>query len=191
MRTMTRRGFIRNSVAMATVTAAAQSAQGAGADGGMFRAGVAVRDITPGPGLPMWGYSDRPGAATGTLDPLFARTVVFGADDEQVAVIALDLGRVPVRPVCDRIRVRAEQAGVSEVFFVASHTHHGPIMEIEGMPHVAAIEKAICECIEEAAAGLVPARMGVGRAKVDVAHNRRSITAISKSKWISESRRPS
>ena len=189
---MTRRGFIRNSAAMATVTAAARSAHGAGTEGGVFRAGVAVRDITPPPGLPMWGYSDRPGAATGTLDPLFARTVVFGAGDGQVAIVALDLGRVPVRPVCDRIRVRAGQAGVQDVFFVASHTHHGPVMEIEAMPHVAAIEKAIGQSIEEAAATLAPARIGVGRATIDVAHNRRIITEDGRCLmlWRNEPRKP-
>ncbi len=189
---MSRRGFIRNSAAMAAVTAAAPSAHGAGSGDGVFRACVAVRDITPPPGLPMWGYSDRPGAATGTLDPLFAKAVVFGADDKQAAVVALDLGRVPTLGVCERIRVRVARAGVREVFFVASHTHHGPLMEIESMPHIPAIEKSICECIEEAAAGLAPAQIGVGRTTIDVAHNRRIITEDGRCLmlWRNESRKP-
>jgi hypothetical protein len=65
-------------------------------------------------------------------------------------------------------------------------------MEIEAMPHNAAIEKAIAESIQEAAAGLEPVRMGVGRTTIDVAHNRRIITEDGRCLmlWRNEARKP-
>ncbi len=51
-----------------------------GLQGATFRAGVAKVDITPPPGLPMYGFFDRikdNKLATGTLDPLYARALVI------------------------------------------------------------------------------------------------------------------
>jgi len=41
--------------------------------GATFRAGVARTDITPPPGVRLWGYSDRKSPATSTLDPRYTR----------------------------------------------------------------------------------------------------------------------
>ncbi|MBN2311202.1 MAG: neutral/alkaline non-lysosomal ceramidase N-terminal domain-containing protein, partial [Candidatus Hydrogenedentes bacterium] len=173
---MSRRSFIRNSAAAAALSSSlAAPGHAPGADA-PFLAGVAVRDITPEPGIPMWGYSERTGPSTGTLDPLHAKAVVFRAGGQTAAIVALDLGRVPLKASCDRIRAAAQSAGVDQVFLAASHTHHAPAMEMEGAPHVDAIEKAIIACIEEAAAGVRPARLGLGRATFDVSHNRRILT---------------
>jgi len=142
---------------------------------GPFLVGVSTRDITPEPGLALWGYSDRKSNATGTLDPLFARAMVCRAADKTVALVTLDLGRVPAPAVCDRIRARAKGAGVDYVFMAASHTHHAPAMEAEDAPHVKAMEKSIGDIIEDAVKKLQPARIGVGRAQFDIAHNRRKL----------------
>ena len=141
-----------------------------------FQAGVAVRDITPLPGASLWGYSDREGAATGTLDPLYAKAIAFRAGATTVALVTLDLGRAPMQPVRERIRRRAKNAGVDYVSMMASHTHHAPAMEDVDAPYMAPIEDAIAACIEEAAADLRPAAIGVTRTEIDVAHNRRILT---------------
>lgn len=140
-----------------------------------FLAGVSVRDITPGPGIPLWGYSNRSGPATGMLDPLYAKAVVFRAGGKQVGLVTLDLGRVPLQEGCERIRERAKRAGIDYVLLTATHTHHAPVMEAGDAPYVQAIEKGIGDAIEEAVKKLQPAKIGVGRATIDIAHNRRKL----------------
>jgi len=140
-----------------------------------FLAGVGVRDITPPPGAPLWGYSDRTGPADGTLDPLYAKTIAFQAGQNIAAVVTLDLGRPLNDAACARIREKARAADIDYVFFTASHTHHAPVLEMADAPYMPAIEKGVAESIEEAASKLQPARFGVGRVEVDIAHNRRVI----------------
>ncbi len=141
----------------------------------MFSAGVAVRDITPSPGAPLWGYADRASNATGTLDPLFAKCVAFANEDDVAALVTMDLGRVPLEPVCDRIRRRARDKGVQYVFLAATHTHHAPVMEAPGAPYIETIEEQIGTCIEDAVDFMRPVAIGVGRCTIDVAHNRRRV----------------
>lgn len=191
MGSVTRRTFLKTSTTLAAMAAASRAA-GAADEMAPFRAGAAVRDVTPAPGLDMWGYSARTGPATGTLDPLYAKAAVFAAPGASVAVVALDMGRMPLPAVCDRIRARVRNAGIDQVMFTATHTHHGPALESEDAPHVLALEQALGECIEEAAAGLRPARIGVGRATADIAHNRRIITPDGQCLmlWRNEEKKP-
>ena len=82
-----------------TVTAillgmAGGSAEEVGGEG--FRVGSAEREITPPPGLPMWGYGARHDKlAEGSLDPLKAKAIVIAAGPEKLAIVGLDLGRGP------------------------------------------------------------------------------------------------
>ena len=75
--------------------------------------GVAKIDITPEPGLRMWGYSNRTEGATGTLDPLHARAFVLKNGDSTVGIVTLDLGRTPEDPLLDGLcqRVAEPQHG--------------------------------------------------------------------------------
>jgi hypothetical protein len=140
-----------------------------------FNVGVAVRDITPSPGAHLWGYRGRVKPAEGTLDPLFAKALVFQSGDDRVAILSLDLGRVPANESCERIRGRAAEIGVKYVFFAATHTHHGPVMENPDASYMPFIEKEIFDTINEAAANSRPAKIGVARTFIDIAHNRRKI----------------
>ena len=142
-------------------------------------AGVAAVDITPEPGLRMWGYSDRTHGATGTLDPLMAKAVVLRVGDESAAIVALDLGRTPEDAVIDKIRERTKaECGVANLFITASHTHHAPIMENTPdsvNPYADKVGDAIAKIICQAAKSAVPVRIGVARGTADFAHNRRRI----------------
>lgn len=179
MATVSRRDFMRTSV---TLAAAASIAAGRASEAAetsqdkTLRVGMAARDITPQPGIPMWGYSDREGPATGTLDPLFAKAVVFRTEKTAAAVVTLDLGRVPLPPVVTRIRQQVREKGVEHVALMATHTHHGPVMESVDAPHILAVEKGIVEAVAEAAQNAKPARLAIARTTVDVAHNRRILT---------------
>ena len=57
-----------------------------------LKAGVARVDITPPPGIAMWGYSARAGVSTGTRDPLYARVLVPDDGLTAIALVALILG---------------------------------------------------------------------------------------------------
>jgi neutral ceramidase len=191
MNDVSRRTFLKTGAAIA-VAAAAETAEGEENAMSGFMAGVAVRDITPPTGVPMWGYSDRPGPSTGTLDPLMGRALVLRAGDTTTAIVTMDLGRVPKPPVLDRIRERARRAGVQHVDFTASHTHGGPVMEMSDAPHVQTIAERLGECIEDAVAGLKPVKIGIGPVFINVSHNRRIITEDGKCLmlWRNAERRP-
>src|SRR5437899_4968487 len=101
-----------------------------------LQAGAAKVDITPPIGFPMWGYGARHDAPSlGVLDPLFARAVVLSAGTDKIAVVSLDLGRAPTRQSMATIRKKVkEAAGIEHIFLVASHTHHGPVIELDNWP---------------------------------------------------------
>jgi hypothetical protein len=149
------------------------------ADG--LRAGAARTDITPPTGYPMWGYAARHDApSTGVRDPLTARAVVLDAGRTRLAIVSLDLGRAPTRRSMAVIRERVRKtAGVGHVFLVASHTHHGPVLELDDWPtpqtsYVRRLEDRLVAVIAEAARALRPARVGVAAKEVELNRNRHS-----------------
>ena len=195
MKDVSRRGFIKTSAGLAAVASMAQGGDSAAAElpeAEQLLAGAAARDITPPPGLPMWGYSDREGPATGTLDPLFAKAVVFRAGASSAAIVTLDLGRPLLPALVERVRARAREKGVQNTAFVATHTHQGPALESIDAAHIAAIEEGVTDAIAEAADALEPVRISLGRAQADVAHNRRIITPDGRClmMWRNETKRP-
>lgn len=193
MNVLSRRSFLKTSAALAMATAATEAVpQPVEDESNGLLAAVAVRDITPPPGVRMWGYDDRKGPAAGTLDPLYARGLVLRTGESTVAIVTLDLGRVPRVSALDRIRARVKGAGVEHVIFAASHTHGGPAMEDDGAEHAKAIEARVGDCIEEAASRLEAVRIGFGTAVFDISHNRRKILADGRClmMWRNEERVP-
>ncbi len=158
-----------------------------------MRAGTAERDITPQAAVPLWGYTamNRPeNLSTGTLDPLMAKVLVLEGGGERVALVGLDLGRAPEEGMVDRLRTYArEEAGIAEVLFVGSHTHHGPAVEVDTLDvdalpeafralaaYYAQLEAALREALAEAAAGLQPAQWGWASAESELNRNRHTET---------------
>jgi hypothetical protein len=140
---------------------------------------VAKVDITPPAGLPMYGYFNRTGLSTGTLDPLYARVLVLEVGDKRLALVTLDLGRTFGPSALDRLRQAAEKSsGIRFLIVAASHTHSGPniLDEYPGNQspawETAALDK-IAQGIEEASRHLVEARLGTGYGEVYVGYNRR------------------
>jgi len=180
---VSRRDFLKQSAVFATISAAAANTAYArtaefnavGSSPNDFAAGAATRDITPDPGVPMWGYGDRESAAKDTLDPLFAKAVVLRAGEDAIAIVVTDYGRPPMPGSAKKIRNECQKAGVKDVIFSATHTHGGPILELPDMPHVAMMEEQIVAAVGEAAGNAQPATMAVGRAHIDINHNRRII----------------
>ena len=146
-----------------------------------LKAGAAKVDITPPTGHAMWGYAARHDSpSVGVLDPLLARALVLAVGDERIALVSLDLGRAPTRQSMTTIRHRVKaDAGIEHVFVVASHTHHGPVIELDNWPtpensYVRQLERKIGDVIVAAAKDQKPARIGVISKEVALNRNRHS-----------------
>src|SRR5262249_7466014 len=75
-------------------------------------------------------------------------------------------------------RVRKE-AGVGTVMLVASHTHHGPVLELERWPDpknpwLHKLERTLVDAIITAAKGVKPAKLAVASKQVALNRNRHS-----------------
>ncbi len=151
-----------------------------------FQVGAAGTDITPPPGIPMWGYGARhEKPAEGTLDPLMAKAVVISAGDDKVALVGIDIGRGPTEAMMQTIRHEiADKAGIRHVLITGSHTHHGPVIELVDEPGLGqgkfpvAIEYSqklphlLIEAILDADKARKPAKLAVAIEKVTLNRNR-------------------
>ena len=156
-----------------------------------LRAGIAKVDITPPLGIPMWGYSNRKGPATGTFDPLCARVLVLEAGTTRLALISVDLGR-PFGPASLRWLREETRNEVSYVVVAASHTHSGPTILDEypnGVPEweTTALTK-IAKAISEARSQLTDARIGVGYGFTLIGHNRLRVNGDGSVSWFERNR---
>jgi hypothetical protein len=145
-----------------------------------LEAGAATTNITPPTGYPMWGYASRHDKPSdGVLDPLHARVLVLRAQNAKVAVVSLDLGRAPTRESMARIRQALTREGFTELFLVASHTHHGPVIEVDtwpkpDKPYTRELEEKLITVIKKADAARVRARWGVAATETRLNRNRQS-----------------
>ena len=145
-----------------------------------LQAGAASVDITPPIGFAMWGYGARKDQPSlGLRDPLRARALVLAAGEKRLALVSLDLGRAPTRASMATIRQRLKRDGIEHIFLVASHTHHGPVLELGNWPseeksYVRQLEQKIVEVIRNAAKAMKPARLGIASKRTTLNRNRQS-----------------
>src|SRR3989442_14009736 len=83
-----------------------------------LKAGVARVDITPPAGLRLWGYGNRKGVSTGTLDPLYARVIVLEAREYRLPLLTLDLGRLFAPASLENVQGAAKQSSAISYAFV-------------------------------------------------------------------------
>ena len=186
MMSMRSNGIGMLAAALVLAMAGQPSASARAADGNEFRVGAADKDITPPPGIPMWGYGARHDAlSVGTLDPLRAQAIVIAAGEDKVAIVGTDLGRGPTEAMMAIIRKDlAEKAGIRHVLISGSHSHHGPVIELLDEPGLgrgkfdAAVQYSeklphlLVGAILDADKALVPARIGVATETVNLNRNR-------------------
>ncbi len=140
----------------------------------MIRAGAAIVDITPTPGLPMSGFAARTLPAEGAHDGLTVRAVVIG----ETAIVVADVIGIDAA-MSARIRKRCALPA-ENIVVAALHTHGGPV-SMAGRLSVAAdlaylerLEDACVAVIDKAASLRRPARITVGQGSdPGVARNRR------------------
>ena len=70
----------------------------------LLLAGAAEAVITPPAGVDLTGYANRPSAAVGKHDELYARAVVLEAGEQRLALVSLDLLglEIAMRMRCER-----------------------------------------------------------------------------------------
>lgn len=146
-----------------------------------LQAGAAKTDITPPLGYAMWGYGARHDApSVGVLDLLHARALVLTTGESSMALVSLDLGRAPTRASMETIRTRVRTAtGIEHLFLVGSHTHHGPVIEVDTWPspqnsYVRQLEQKLSDLIIEAFKTRQPAQFGIASKQVNFNRNRHS-----------------
>src|SRR5258706_3147509 len=144
-----------------------------------LQAGAAKIDITPPTGFPMWGYAARKDApSVGVRDPLHARAVVLSVGNSKLAFVSLDLGRAPTRQSMANIRKQLKDSvQIENVFLVATHTHHGPVLELDDWPskdkpYVRTLEDKLVKVITEAHKNQQPAKLGISSHEVPFNRNR-------------------
>jgi neutral ceramidase len=142
-------------------------------------AGVARADITPPVGIKSVGFSAR-GPLTRLHDPLYATALVAADGERRAALLACDLLGLDDETVAD---VRAEvhhRTGIApgDVTVTCTHTHYGPdAFRFRGDPMVDAYRANLVHVlggvVEEAAAGMGSALLGVGWGQSYIGVNRR------------------
>src|SRR5205814_2376552 len=98
---------------------------------------------------------------------------------DRIALVSLDLGQAPPRVVTAALRNRLKTAvGIEHLFLVASHTHHGPVLELDDWPakepYLRQLEDRLFTLIQDAACARKPARFGVASREVSLNRNRHS-----------------
>jgi hypothetical protein len=155
-----------------------------------WKAGVAVIDITPPPGIWMAGYAARKCPAQGVALPLHAKALALEDEHGRRAVLLtadlLGVTAAMTSRVAEAVRRRHGLAREG-LLVNASHTHSGPVtadmLSIAydlpaGQPeriaaYTAELESKLVDVIGRAIGRLGPARLGFGEGTVDFAANRR------------------
>lgn len=147
---------------------------------GELKVGVATAEITPPLGGPLWGYAARRDAPSrGVRDPLFAKVVVIDDGTERVMVASLDLGRTPPRSQMAGLRQALAKLRIKNMLVVASHTHNGPVMELENWPdadnpYCRKVADKLGELAQQAISNARPTRLSSGTRETTMNRNRQS-----------------
>lgn len=146
-----------------------------------FQAGVAVRDVTPDPLLPVSGGAGPSAPATEVKSALTVRALVFEQGGERVAIVGADFLGFP-GSLCDRVRAQVPGIPPENILIGSTHTHSAP--DMYGFPdgqgghsadldYVDMVVDRMAEAINEAVDNLQPAslKINTGDAEGKIAYN--------------------
>ncbi len=149
------------------------------ADG--FRAGIAVRVVTPHPLLPVSGGVGPSHPTTNQQGDLTVRALVLESGETRVAIVSADFLGFPAR-LGNKVRGGVKSVAGSNILIGATHTHSAP--DCYGFPngkggtdsdpdYLATVCSRMTEAINEAADKLQPAklRIATAEAKGKIAYN--------------------
>jgi len=146
-----------------------------------FHAGIAVRDVTPDPLLPVSGGVGPSKPATKKIGKLTVRTLVLENSGTRVAICSTDFLGFP-GVLCNKVRAQVPSIPPQNILIGATHTHSAP--DCYGFPdrsgksgidieYVNRVCAKLVNSINEAVAKLQPARIRIatGRANGKIAYN--------------------
>src|SRR5262245_34741709 len=146
-----------------------------------FRAGIAVRVVTPDPLLPVSGGIGPSKPAQKKAGELNVRALVFAEGEARVAVVSADFLGFP-SALGNRVRAKVKGIPGENILIGATHTHSAP--DCYGFPdgkggtgadlkYLDSVCTRMAEAINEAATNLRPARLKIatGDAKGKIAYN--------------------
>lgn len=146
-----------------------------------FRAGIAVRNVTPDPLLPVSGGVGPSAPATRKQGELTVRALVLEEGTNRVAIVSADFLGFPAM-LGDQVRAGVKGIPPQNILIGATHTHSAP--DCYGFPdgkggtasdpkYLASVRAKMTEAINEAVTKLQPARLKIatGEAKGKIAYN--------------------
>jgi len=146
-----------------------------------FRAGIAVRNVTPEPLLPVIGGVGSGHPATRKQGDLTVRALVFEDGDTRVAVVSSDFLGFP-GVLANQVRAAVKAIPKENILIGATHTHSAP--DCYGFPdgnggrgsdpkYVESVCRKMAEAINEAVHNLKPANLKIatGEANGKIAYN--------------------
>lgn len=146
-----------------------------------FRAGIAVRNVTPDPLLPVSGGVGPSKPVTRKQGELTVRALVFEQGTNRVAIVSADFLGFPA-VLGNRVRAAVQGIAPRNILIGATHTHSAP--DCYGFPdgkggtasdpkYLASVCAKMAEAINEAVAKLQPARLKIatGEARGKIAYN--------------------
>ena len=148
---------------------------------GDFRAGIAVRNVTPDPLLPVSGGVGPSHPVTRKAGELTVRAFVLEQEGMRVAIVSADFLGFPA-VLGNRVRAAVTNVDPKNILIGATHTHSAP--DCYGFPdgkggtasdpkYLETVCARMAEAIREAVTNLQPARIKVatGEAKGKIAYN--------------------
>jgi len=146
-----------------------------------FRAGIAVRTVTPDPLLPVIGGVGPAHPVTRKEGELTVRALVLENDSTRVAIVSSDFLGFP-SALGNQVRAAVRDIPASNILIGATHTHSAP--DTYGFPagngptsanpkYLASVCAKMVEAINGAVSGLQPAELKIatGEAKGKIAYN--------------------
>jgi hypothetical protein len=149
--------------------------------GAAFRAGIAVRNVTPDPLLPVSGGVGPSNPALRKQGELTVRALVLEQERTRVAIVSADFLGFPAL-LGNKVRAAVKGIPAQNILIGATHTHSAP--DCYGFPdgkggtaadpkYLELVCARMAEAINEAVANLKPARLKIatGEAKGKIAYN--------------------
>src|SRR5882672_10339902 len=146
-----------------------------------FRAGIAVRNVTPDPLLPVSGGVGPGHPATRKEGELTVRALVFEQEGTRVAIVSADFLGFP-STLGNRVRAAVKGIPPGNILIGATHTHSAP--DCYGFPdgkggtasdpkYLELVCTRMAEAINEAVTKLQPAKLKIatGKAQGKIAYN--------------------